>query len=139
MGKSTAWRCFWDVAKVLVEVVGPQLIQLPSTEEEWNELSDGFEEQFAFPRATLAIDGSLFPIERPEDYEGGYCRKKFPAINSLIAVHHKMRIRAYALRPGSEQDSGIFNRSAFGRPFINACRVGNVFSQMLGMAFILMS
>jgi hypothetical protein len=114
MSKSTAWRCFWDVLEVVVFVIGPQLIQLPSTKEEWDELADGMERSGGFPKAPLAIDGSLIPIERPGDYEGWYCRKKFPAINALVVVDYKMRIRAYALRPGSEQDSGVYNRSGFG-------------------------
>ena len=114
MSKSSAWRFIEDVIRVLVEVIGPRVVTLPTSLQEWETLSDGFEAVSGFTDTCLAIDGVLIEIDRPFDYEGWYCRKGFPAINALAAVDHLGKIRDYALRPGSENDQGVYNRSNFG-------------------------
>ena len=113
MSKSSAWRFIDQVARVLVDIIGPSVIKLPNSAQEWNELSEGFEAIAGFPDTCLAIDGVLFEIERPFDHEGWYCRKGFPAINALVVVDFSGKIRDYALRPGSENDKGVYNRSNF--------------------------
>ena len=67
-----------------------------------------------FPDAVLAIDGSLIQIERPMDYEGWYCRKGYPAINVQCVVDYKRRFPSFAMRPGAENDKGVYSRSEFG-------------------------
>ena len=115
MSKASAVRYIDQVIDVIIKCLGKKFIRLPNTAEEWNEFSAGFEAVCGFPDTCLAVDGSLFEIERPADYEGWYCRKGYPAINAQIVVDYKKRIRDYCLRSGSENDKGVFNRSNFGR------------------------
>jgi hypothetical protein len=61
------------------------------------------------------VDGTLIEVERTKQYEGWYCRKGFPAINLQVVVDGRKRIRDYSMRPGSENDSGVFSRSHFGQ------------------------
>ncbi|DAZ94441.1 TPA: hypothetical protein N0F65_002759 [Lagenidium giganteum] len=42
-------------------------------------MSEQFEMRTGIPHVVGAIDGSLFPIKRLEDWDGWYCRKGFPA------------------------------------------------------------
>lgn len=115
MSRSSAFRFIEEVSDIIIDRMGPRFISLPKSNDEWQELADGLERVCSFPDACLAIDGSLIQIERPFDYEGWYCRKGYPAINAQCVVDYKQRFRSYALRPGAENDKGIFNRSEFGR------------------------
>ena len=115
MSRSSAFRFIEEVLDIIIDRMGPRFISLPKSNDEWQELADGLERVCNFPDACLAIDGSLIQIERPFDYEGWYCRKGYPAINAQCVVDYKQRFRSYALRPGAENDKGIFNRSEFGR------------------------
>ncbi len=52
------------------------------TEDEWQELKQGFESICGFPDAVLAIDRTLIRIDRLADWEKWYCRKGYPAFNT---------------------------------------------------------
>jgi hypothetical protein len=75
MGKSSAFRYIEEVLDVVIGRFGPRFICMPKSNEEWQELCNGFERICGFPDACLAIDGRLIEIERPFGYEGWYCRK----------------------------------------------------------------
>ncbi|KAF4148976.1 hypothetical protein GN958_ATG01740 [Phytophthora infestans] len=49
-------------------------IKLPGSECEWKEVMKGFAAVKGFPFVCGAVDGSLFEIERPAEYEGWYCK-----------------------------------------------------------------
>jgi hypothetical protein len=115
MGKASAIRFIDQVLDIVIDRLGPRFIYLPQSDEEWQQLSEGFEQVCSFPDACLAVDGTLIQIERPFDYEGWYCRKGWPAINVQGVVDFKRRFRSYAMRPGAENDKGVFNRSEFGK------------------------
>ena len=95
--------------------LGPRFVLLPDSQEKWNEIADGFEDICGFPNCCFAIDGCLFEIERPHDFEGWYCRKSYPAINAQVVVDHKTRIISYDLRPSSANDKSVYNYSTFGK------------------------
>ena len=115
MSKTTAWRSIEEVLEVLLTVIEPTVIYLPTSTVEWHNCASKFEAVNGFPDACLAVDGTLIEILRPKQYEGWYCRKGFPAINMQLAVDARHRIRSYCMRPGSENDSGIYSRSEFGK------------------------
>lgn len=115
MSKTSAIRYIKQVTDIIVDCLGPIVVCLPESQESWDELSNGFEAICGFPNCCLAMDGSLFEIERPRDFEGWYCRKGWPAINIQLVVDHRTRIRSYDMRPGSANDKSIFNYSQFGR------------------------
>ena len=116
MSKASASRYVKNVTDIIVDCLAKEIIRLPaaSTDPEWDVLTEGFEAICGFPNCCLAIDGSLFEIERPQEFVGWYCRKGYPAINCQLVVDHKARIRDYDMRPGSANDKSIFNYSDFG-------------------------
>ena len=90
-------------------------ICLPSTPIEWERVQNGFRATNGiFSQAIGCIDGSLFPIERPKDYEVWYCRKGYPAINMQALVDPWKRFISFDMRPGSWSDSKIWNISRLG-------------------------
>lgn len=114
MSKTTALRSVKQIVDVLVSVILPQIIRLPQCDQDWSRLIKGFENICGFPDCCLAVDGSIFEIERPYDYDGWYCRKGFPALNIQLVVDHKARVRSVDIRPGSANDKAVFNYSHFG-------------------------
>jgi hypothetical protein len=124
MSKSSANRFIWQVVEVIGRALKPIYIKLPQSASAWEETCQGFESVCGYPNGCLAIDGSLFKIERPDDFEGWYCRKLYPAINAQIVIDSKCRICSYDLRPGSANDQSIFNYSEFGKNIHNLIPAG---------------
>jgi hypothetical protein len=54
-----------DIDKLLWSV-----ISLSSTRQQWRNVAAGFKDFCGFPLVAGAIDGSIFQLERPLDYEG---------------------------------------------------------------------
>ena len=69
-------------------------------------------------------DGTIIRIKRPEDVEGWYYRKLFPATNMQAVVDHRGRLMSYCLRPGSCNDQSVWNRSNFSRTFMTSILTG---------------
>jgi len=115
MGKASAIRYIWQVIRVVEKCIEPMFVKLPHCEEEWKDLCNGFQKICGFPSTCLAVDGSLFEIERPHDYEGWYCRKLYPALNVQLVVDYRGAVRSYNFRAGSANDKAVFNYSEFGR------------------------
>jgi len=63
-----------------------RVIQFPTTRQQWRVVADDFETIGDFPDVAAAIDGSLFEIERPYEYDGWMCHKGFAAINMQASV-----------------------------------------------------
>jgi hypothetical protein len=114
MSKTTALRSVKQIVDVLTTSVPPFIVRQPQSIAEWDRLAKVFENIYGFPNCCLAVDGSLFEIERPYDYEGWYYRKGYPAINVQIVVDCNARIRSFDMRPGSANDKAVFNYSDFG-------------------------
>ncbi|KAJ1568687.1 putative nuclease harbi1 [Nowakowskiella sp. JEL0078] len=91
MSKSTADCALWDVVEVINTVLHPQIAHYPTNpnSKEWKYLSTNFENISRFPNACLAVDGTLIEIERPNDFEGWYCCKGYPAVNVQIVIIRK--------------------------------------------------
>ncbi|KAG2773344.1 hypothetical protein PC129_g23574 [Phytophthora cactorum] len=85
-------------------IVMPSADELPLVE-------DGFVVTAGFPDTICAVDGTLFPIARPHDFEGWYCRKTFPAVNVQAVVYHRGQFRSISIRSGSNNDQSLCNGS----------------------------
>ena len=92
----------------------PAVIRLPKSENEWNCISAEFEKNCGFPDIAGAIDGSIFEIERPYEYDGWICRKGFSAINMQATVDSEARFMEFSLRPGSCSDKNLWKMSSLG-------------------------
>jgi hypothetical protein len=75
---------------VLVRLAKDSVV-FPNTELAWDKVLIRFESVAGFPAVGDEIDGSLFEIECPADFEGCYCRKGYPALNVQVVVDHKKR------------------------------------------------
>jgi hypothetical protein len=111
MSRSTASRCIWQVVTVFEQQLQRHFLYVPNSADGWDELRKGFAEFCGFPNTYLAVDGTLLSIERPAEFQGFYCRKRYPALNMMIACDHTMMVRSFEVCPGSENDRGMYNRS----------------------------
>ena len=62
MSKTTAWRSIDKVLEVLVTIIEPMVIYLPTTTAAWHKCAVKFEATNGFPDACLAVDGTLIEI-----------------------------------------------------------------------------
>lgn len=117
MSIAAAYRYVWQVVDVLLcNSVKSQYFTLPTSDEDWGRLGDGFEAICGYPSCCcLAIGGMLVEIERPRQWEGWYCRKQFPAENVQLVVDAQCRVRSMDVRPGGITDKETLRYSRFGR------------------------
>ncbi|ETL49586.1 hypothetical protein L916_00947, partial [Phytophthora nicotianae] len=62
-----------------------------------------------------AVDGSVFAINRPADYEVFYGRKFYSALNMQAVVDHRCGFMSIDTQPGSWSDQKIWNASRLGK------------------------
>ena len=117
-----------DVLLLLSE----QVEIFPQTKAALRPIMDAYERMTGFPDAVGAVDGSIFRLEQPFEYEGfailalqldfaphpfssWICRKGFAAINMQATVDHKCKFMKYSLRPGSCSDKNVWTMSNLGQ------------------------
>ncbi|RLN71791.1 hypothetical protein BBJ29_003745 [Phytophthora kernoviae] len=116
MTATAASRYVWQVVDVLLlDSVKAKYFQLPTTNEEWSQLSDEFEKICGYPNCCLAIGGMLVEIQQPRQWEGWYCSKNYPAENVQLVVDSKFQVRSMDVRPGGITDKETLRYSRFGR------------------------
>lgn len=99
----------------------PDVVYLPHRDDTdaWSKMVDEWDNVWGankgHPNACLAIDGSIFFIQRPSDFEGWYCKSNSPAMNVQCLVDAKKRIRSFDIRAGSNNDQSIWDMSYTGR------------------------
>ncbi|ETP06417.1 hypothetical protein F441_17195 [Phytophthora nicotianae CJ01A1] len=119
MNKSYVIDIVDEVARVLY-VVSKKAVSFPRDLDGWDAVQKDFMVRCGYPGVVGAVDGSLLEIDRPEDYEGFYCRKGYPAINIQAIVTASNKFMSVEIRPGSWSDSKCWKHSIIGR---NACSV----------------
>ena len=98
----------------IMTTVSPHVIHFPSSNADWRQIAQQFEQNCGFPDVAGAIDGTLFEVERPFEYDGWICRKGFAAINMQGTVDAQGRFMEYSLRPGSCSDKNVWRMSSLG-------------------------
>ncbi|KAG6955276.1 hypothetical protein JG688_00011944, partial [Phytophthora aleatoria] len=83
-----------------------------------------------------ALDGSLIEIERPEKFDGFYCRKCYPALNVQEIVSGDILLLSVEVRPGSWSDRKCWLYSAIGRTLYNVIPPGTHFIGDAGYALL---
>lgn len=58
-----------EIMDILV-LMSREVITMPASRSDWESVTQQFEDVCSFPEVVGAVDGSLFEIERPFDYEG---------------------------------------------------------------------
>ena len=99
----------------------PEVICLPDPNdaEAWSAMVDQWDDVWGankgHPNVSLAIDGSIFYIERPSDFEGWYCKSGDPAVSVQCFVDANKRIRSFDIRAGSNNDQSMWDMSFIGQ------------------------
>ena len=114
MSKSSALRFISEVIRVLVNL-RDSIIFFPRTNTDLIKTAEEFERIAGFPNVVGAIDGTLIEIQRPDDYEGWYCRKGFCAFNVQAVCDWRRKFLSFAIFPGSMNDKSMFSSSDFGK------------------------
>ncbi|GMF40658.1 unnamed protein product [Phytophthora fragariaefolia] len=84
-------------------------IKMHSSDAEWRDVMSGFYAVRGFPYVCGAVDGSLFEIARPAEYEGWHCKDFYPAIKMQAICDSRRRFMDYDMRPGSYSDKQNWN------------------------------
>ncbi|KAJ3403119.1 putative nuclease harbi1, partial [Chytriomyces hyalinus] len=87
MSKSSASRYIWQITAVINTRLKPAFVSMPKLKQEWDECKQSMFERARFPDAYLAIEGSLFEIERPYDFEGSFGKtihQQLPADGHIV-------------------------------------------------------
>lgn len=61
VGKSTTTEIIRDTVEAIVAVLSPKVLKIPN-EDDWKNISDGFNERWNFPHCCGAIDGKHVSI-----------------------------------------------------------------------------
>jgi hypothetical protein len=85
MSKSATTRYINQVIPVVL-TYEKNFLRLPKTDQEWNDIQEGFEAIANLPMCFGAIDGSLIPIERQKSIQAGTVEKVF--LNYLIIIQN---------------------------------------------------
>ena len=102
-----------DVCDALWKIIGPQVIHLPSTSEEWLDIAEDFGRLWDYPRSIGAVDGKHVKIFAPPNSGTVYYNyKQFFSFVILAVSDAKANfIFVDVGQEGASNDSGIFNRS----------------------------
>ncbi|KAH7713848.1 hypothetical protein AAVH_18793 [Aphelenchoides avenae] len=115
LGRSTVGNIVKDTCNAICDLMYPEYMKTPSTEDEWLAIADGFWRRWNLPNTLGAIDGKHIAIKKPpasgtlyHNYKGGF------SIVLMAVCDHRYRI-IYAKFGdyGHESDGGIFDRSDF--------------------------
>ena len=114
ISKSTTIRGVNMIMDILVAMIS-SVIHFSATNDAWRAMSDEFEEIGVLPDVGGAVDGTIFRIDKPFEYDGWIFRKGFAAINMQAMVDAKRRFMEYSIRPGSCSDKNVWKLSSLGR------------------------
>jgi DDE superfamily endonuclease len=112
--KATAIRCVHRVINILTRMARRKINFKHLSVRDLDEIADAFQKQQGIPGIVGAIDGCLFRIQRPADFEGWYCRKGYPAINMQAVCDSSMKFLSYSMMSGSHNDKQLWSHSTLG-------------------------
>ncbi|XP_033729774.1 putative nuclease HARBI1 [Pecten maximus] len=90
-----------------------QLIRWPSSDSEFQNISENFTQRAGFPNVIGALDGTYIPILGPTAFRESYiCRKGFPALHLQAVCDTDLKfLDVFCAYPGSVHDSRVFKNS----------------------------
>ena len=102
-----------ETCLAIIEVFHDEVMLTPSTEQDWRDISQRFQERWNMPHALGAIDGKHIRIRKPANSGSAYFNyKKFFSIILFAMVDANLEFRYVEIgEPGRSSDGTIFNES----------------------------
>ncbi|KAE9289727.1 hypothetical protein PF008_g25818 [Phytophthora fragariae] len=135
MSKSYVIDIVDEVVRVLCEAADA-VICFPHNKCGWVSVERHFAARCGYPGVVGAVDGSLVAIQRPEDFDGFYCRKGYPALNVQAIVTANCRFMSVEIRPGSWSDKKSWKYSYIGQHSYDVIPAGTHFIGDAGHALL---
>ena len=117
VGHSTVCGIIDRVCDALWEVLSPEYLRRPSSQEEWRRVSEGFERQWNFPHCLGAIDGKHVVMQAPRNSGSSFFNYKGTFSIVLLAVcdvNYCFTLLDIG-DSGRHSDGGVLSNSGFGQ------------------------
>ncbi|KAJ8537271.1 hypothetical protein ON010_g13325 [Phytophthora cinnamomi] len=108
MNESVLFESVDELTAFLVGILD-EVVKFPDILGDWRRIEHGFKRKKGIPGVIGAVDGTLFQIQRPADYEGFDCWKGYTAINMQAIVDTDLKFMAIDMYPGSWSDKKVWN------------------------------
>ena len=117
LSRSTVSITIFKVGGVIVAILGPMYMKLPTTEDDVRDLVDNFQSVHGFPQCLGAIDGTHIEIKQPKmNYYEFINRKGYTSINVQVLCDYRYRFLDVVVKwPESVHDARIFQKSSLNR------------------------
>lgn len=122
IGRSTITKFIPEVLEAIIETMGPIHLKLPTTQAEWEAISDGFEKRWNFPHVLGSLDGKHIDLIKPRKSGSVYFnyKQRFSiALFSLVGPDYKFLYTDIGAA-GRNSDGGIWRSSKLRRCLNNS-------------------
>src|SRR5690348_17337475 len=119
---STVHRCVHNVAKVTVQHLFPSIVKWPS--QNISDVPQRFMQLAHLPRVAGCVDGTLIPMDAPQENEAAYVdRHGKHSLNCLVVCGPDLQFYYASARwPGSVSDARVLRNSSLARTWENGWR-----------------
>ena len=123
LGRSTVYAIVRETCSVIWQVLCPEFVKPPSSEEEWKGVSEGFHRQWNFPNCLGAIDGKHIVMQAPAGAGSTYFNYKGTHSIILLAIcdAYYRFILIDIGDAGRHSDGGVLSNSSFGQALESGC------------------
>lgn len=114
VGKSTLFKAVHEFCSLVIEILMPEYIVFPKSEEDFRNLMAGFLHDWQFPQTFGALDGCHLEVAPPKEHAVDYyCYKGFYSTVLLALCDSAYRFLYVCVgAPGRNNDANVYSRSS---------------------------